>query len=606
MRHHTLTTLAALFVTVYCTGQVTAATAAIVEVPVPLRIDAQLDDWTANTATHGIRLPSGQPAAAFRLAADDTYLYALFEVVDDSPLKNGATVLQEILKGGDAVGLALASRKGTPYAQRILVAQVEGKSVIMALRPSWDVKQPHTFSSPVKQVKMDYVGPIDGAKAELRVTPGGYIAEIALPWAELKVNRKDLVFDAQVIFSDPAGTTNVASGWWNSTGGDAMTVEDLPSEADLYLDGWGRARLYSQDPGPRDENVADLAPKPPGIPIHFTISRDSRVSLVITDESGFILRELMRAEETSAGDHVVEWDGRDRYDEVLAPGTYRWKLISFDAISSRFIGSVGNSARPPYRTEDGLGSMGGQHGGASYVATDANGIFLMGGVEEGHPSMRAIAPDGRTLWKRSMGSWGRGVVAAAEGGKLYIVRSAAKGAGATLWCMESASGKKIDIGSHKGDIELGDAAFAKDLSGMTIVNGVAYLSLKSGNRLVAVDLQDGKIRGPISIEQPHGIAAAADGTLLVLSGNTLKRIDLASGRTSEVIGDLEDPAAIAVDPDGHIYISELGKRQQVRRCDASGKKLGFIGSAGGRPADQNPYNPNALRQVVSLAVGPQR
>lgn len=579
--------------------------AAIVQVSAPMRIDARIDDWSTISARHGIRHLNGEPAAALRLASDDKHLYALFEVIDDSPLKNGASVLQELLKGGDAVGLALASRKGKPFAQRILIAHVDGKPVLMALRPQWDEKNPHTFSSPVKQVKMDYVGPVAGAECALRAVPGGYVVEVALPWDQLKVNVNDLIFDAQVIFGDPSGTTNVASAWWHTSGGDAMTVEDLPSEAGLYPDSWGRAKIYSRDPGPRAGVVADVAPKVPGVPIIFTLPRAAKVSVVVTDNGGFIVRELLRAESRTAGAHTIEWDGRDRYGEVLPPGAYRWKLIYFDAMGSRFLGSVGNSAQPPYRTEDGKGSMGGQHGGASWVAAGAHGLYLMGGIEEGHPSMRAIAPDGRTLWKCSMGGFGRGVVAAADGDKVYVVRTG-RGAGVTLWCLDAQSGKKIAVGAQKNDVKIGDANVADDIRGMTIINGIAYISMQSRNKLVTVNLRSGELGNDVAIPAPIGIAAAEDGTLLICSGSEVKRYHLTASRSETVVTGLIEPGALAVDKDGVIYVSELGQRQQVSRFDAKGKKLGVIGVAGGRPINQQPYDPNSLRNVVSLAIGPQQ
>ncbi len=396
-----------------------AEEAAVVAVPSPMTIDADKEDWGVITATHGIRNLQNKPVAAFRLAYDKQNLYVLFEVIDDSPLKNSATVLEELIKGGDAVGIGLRGYKLSPdKAQRIVFAQVDGEAVVMAMRPKWNEKTPHTFASPVGQEKMDYVGPVKGAKLALKEVPGGYVVEASLPWLSLQLPAKSMYFDAQVILSDPSGTTNAESAWWHTSGGDALTVEDLPSEARLYPDQWVRTRMFHQDPGPREASSEEFRPKVPGIPIAFEIPRDANVSLIVCDKDGFVLRELIRAEAMKAGKHSIDWDGRDRYGEVLPAGSYQWKLAHFDPISSKFLGSVGNSARPPYRTKDGAGSMGGQHGGASAVACSAHGIYLMGGTEEGHPSMRAIDPEGRTLWKRSMGGWGSGNICATSGDNL--------------------------------------------------------------------------------------------------------------------------------------------------------------------------------------------
>lgn len=97
----------------------------------------------------------------------------------------------------------------------------------------------------------------------------------------------------------------------------------------------------------------------------------------VIDENGWIVRELLEASRVSEGPFAVEWDGRDRYGEPLPPDKYEWKALLFDGVGSRFLGSVGNSGRPPFRTKDGLGSMGGQHGNFKYVAADADGVILV-------------------------------------------------------------------------------------------------------------------------------------------------------------------------------------------------------------------------------------
>jgi hypothetical protein len=216
------------------------------------------------------------------MAYDDEFIYAAFEIIDDSPLKNSASVVQELIKGGDAVGLAFEATKGPKYTQRVIVARVEGRSVVVVLRPDWPNKKPHTFTSPVSTRSMDYVGGIDGAKASFKETVGGYSVEIALPWESMKLPiRSTTKFDAQVILSDPSGTNNIASAWWHTEGGPAMTVEDLPTEAGLYPDQWGRARLYENDPGPLHGDGNRIAARPEGIPIAFEMPRDAKASLML-------------------------------------------------------------------------------------------------------------------------------------------------------------------------------------------------------------------------------------------------------------------------------------------------------------------------------------
>ncbi len=587
------------------TSMAVAQFAAVVKTPAPMAIDAQVEDWAFIQSRQSIKTPAGNYIAAFRLAYDDAALYALFEVVDDSPLKNQSNVLEEILKGGDCVGIAIAGSKGPKSTQRILVAQVDGKPVIMALRPKWSEKRPHTFASPVKAVTMDYVGPIEGAKAALRETAGGYVAEIALPWKGLGLACQDkYAFDAQVILSDPAGTVNVESGWWHSEGGDMFTVEDLPTEAELFPDQWGMARLQAAAPAPNEAVEAKLAPRLPGLPISFEMPRDAKASLVITDSDGFVLRELLRAESLESGSHTVEWDGRDRYDEPLPPGDYRWKLAIFDGMGSRFLGSVGNSACPPYRTEDGKGSMGGQHGGNSIIAANRHGIFIAGGTEEGHPAMRAIDASGRTLWKRSMGGFGsaRGLAATDDG--VYVLQTGKRSDGARLFYLDAQTGKQRAIGKEQNGIVVGDATLGTAVTGMCVAGGRMFMSVAASNMVMVVEQETGKLLEPVAVEAPLGLARGNDGAILICTGDEVRKLNLETGALLGFIHDLDTPSAVLVDDDGTVYVSELGERQQVSKFDASGKLIGRIGVEGGRPLTQSPYDPNSLRGVKGLAIGP--
>jgi hypothetical protein len=578
--------------------------AAIVNTPVPLVIDGQTTDWAHITAEGAITTPDERPAATFKLACDDTHLYALFSVIDASPLKNGAAIPQELLKGGDAVGMCLGHAKGQIPPQRLLLAQLNGKPVLMVYRPKWPTKQPHTFASPVKSVTLDYVGPLDGAQTALKLTPNGYVAEMALPLKALGLKASGTyLFDAQIIFSDPAGTTNSGTAWWHTVGSDAFTVEDLPTEASLFPALWGDARFYGSDPGPRPTSVSATA-KAPGIPIVFDLPRAGKTSLIITDAKGFVLRELLRAEPMTAGRHTVAWDGRDRYDEPLAPGSYRWKLAVFDGMGTRFLGSVGNSARPPYRTADGKGSMGGQHGGASVIGADGEGIYLLGGTEEGHPAMRKIAPDGRTLWKRSMGGFGSGRAIAGDATGMYYVQSQARGEVAQLIHLDPKTGQELPINGKTGGIRLGDKNFIQTVAGMAIAGGKAYFSLPKEGQLAVVSLATGEAMPAIALEAPLGLCTRDESHLLICAGTSVLTLDTATGQATPFVTGLQAPRAVARDAQGNVYVSDLGDSQQIKRYAADGIFLGAIGTPGGRPLTQNPYDPASLRNVVSVAVGP--
>ena len=266
-------------------GQNESISAAIVQTGTPPTIDGDLLDWQENSAVHEILSTAGKKVGTFKLAADKANLYAAFSVTDGSPVKNTSSSVEEILKGGDAVGFMLGSAGGTQVYQRLLASEIDGKPVLIAYRPKWPEKRPHTFSSPVGELPMDYVGPVDGARVAFQKDQKGYTCEMALPWKSLGIQpgfTGEIPFDSQIIFSDPAGTVNVGTAWWHAKGGPGFTTEDLPTEAALYPDTWGKVRMFDQDPGPRIPEKAASAPKV-GLPITFELPRDAKASLVIAD-----------------------------------------------------------------------------------------------------------------------------------------------------------------------------------------------------------------------------------------------------------------------------------------------------------------------------------
>jgi hypothetical protein len=579
--------------------------AVIVRTATQPTVDGDLSDWAGITAEHPIVDLNGKPVASFKLQADDTHLYVAFSVRDHSPLRNTSAVPEELIKGGDAVGLCLGAVEGRGAYQRIVATEIAKKAVLVAMRPVWPDKRPHSYVSPVRTLTMDYVGPVEGARAAFFREKNGYTAELALPWAALGIPPPlagGIPFDAQVVFSDPSGSVNAESVWWHAAGGPGYTTEDLPTEATLYPDTWGRARLVARDPGPQPGHGASAAAvrDAVGVPISFTLPRDARASLLVCASDGWIVRELLRAERLVAGEHTVRWNGRDRYDEPLPPGQYRWRLAFFDGMGTEFHGSVGNSARPPFRTEDGKGSMGGQHGGPSVIAADADGIYIAGGTEEGHPALRKIDRDGHTLWKRSMGGFGSGSAIALDKDAVYVAQLTKEGR--FLVRLDRATGTEKLFDKMTPRVKVGVKEQA--IGGMAVSHGKVYISFPDENRIGVIRTVSGTVEADVSVPKPLGLACAADGRILVCSGNAVLALDPASGALVPELRGLEAPRAVATDAQGRIVVSDLGSSQQVKVFE-KGRQVSAIGTLEGRPETVLKYDPRALRNAVGVAVDAQ-
>jgi len=580
-----------------------AAPAAIVKVAQPVALD-QPAQWPAITAVQQMTTAGGE-AARWTACYDAKHLYLLVRVHDDSPLKNsaGAADPAMVIKGGDAVGFCFESPD--KQQQRIIAAQVDGQPMVVCYRPVSPRKKPYTFASPVSTYVMDYVAPLPAARAVFTPIEGGYAVGIALPWDALGLTPREgleFPFDAQVIFSDPAGTKNIATAWWHSRGNGPACTVDLPTEARLYPDLWGTARLFDADPGPQPATALasgnlvtdpeDLQP----VPIAFTLPRACKVSLVIADAKGWIVAEPLRAEAMSAGTHTVTWNGRGYRDMPLPPGKYTWRLGYFNGVRSHFYGAAGNSGRPPYPSADKKGSVGGIHGGPAAVAADAGGIYLLHAGEEGEHGLRKVNTTGDVLWTHSLGGFGSGTAVASDGTRACMIAGHPELA---LICMDATTGRDRPMGTLPR-VPLGDPK--KGFAGLAVIGEKAYISVAAENKVLVIDLTTGQAEAELPLATPGRLCRQDATHLLAISADNVVRIDLATRAVTPLIPGLTAPTALTRDATGRLYVAESGAKQQIAQFAADGSRLRSFGKPGGRAATVLKYDPLEFRNITDLTI----
>ena len=579
-------------------------------------IDGSPDEWPI-PATAFLKSRVGN--AQMRFAADRSYFYAFVEVDDSSPLKNSAGEPEEMFKGGDAVVFYFnaTGREGYWHGpQRIAMCMRNGEPEIYVYREKsfgkpYNMRKPYVFKSPAGEAKFDFVAPFDDKYS--RKGPSfafkqhgnrGYSLEVRLPWDALRTGKTALTgFDAQVVFSNPAGNENVGAAWLFATEGPGMTTEDLPTEARLYPDTWGKLDFVKQIPVSSTGSFSKFEKIIGGTYLDVKLPRTGFLTINITDKDGWILRELVMAKKYKAGKHSIHWDGRDRYGEPLSPGTYKWKAILFDPMRTKFMGSVGNSGRPPYRTPDGLGSMGGQHGSWKTLAIDDGGVYMGNAFREGPPVMRKINADtGVALWHCSSAGVVRGI-AAAEGMACFINKSGSWGRDEyQVIRLNPDTGREIRMGDGPARVSLDKDL--KEIGDLAIVGGVAWFSLPQKNVVGSVNLNTGKKGKELKITSPLGIAKKDQRTLLVCSENNILAVDTTTGATKIIMKGLDFPRAVSLDNQGNMYISELGSTQMIRKVSPDGRKtLDQFGKKGGKSNQQIPYEPTSFRNVTDIVVG---
>jgi hypothetical protein len=423
---------------------------------------------------------------------------------------------------------------------------------------------------------------------------------------------------------------------------------------DASLEAWSREQRATQTvPGPGSMLPAPTSLPHPPIPVRFRLDEPGYVTLVIEDQNGVRVRNLISAARLPAGPNVVWWDGTTDLGrdldaaahgvyripaELAAVGTYQVRGLVHAGIHLRYEFPVYNAGDPPWPTADHTGGWLANHSppsSALFVPADkAPGgkalVYLGSYVSEGRDGLAWVDLDGH---KRGGVTW----VGGAWTGAPFLARDACEQAAAdtymyvgSAWEGElrltamNASGYKPVV---KYSLACGRETTSVALAGLAAHNGLLVCSLRGQNELLFIDAKAGKVLGKQSVDDPRGLAFDSHG-LLVLSGRRLLRYSREQGNTQRVsekehaatprsplpaprsqlparfetlIADgLEDPQQIAVDAKGNYYISDRGKSHQVKVFDPLGKPLRAIGNAG--PPRTGPYDPSHMNDPNGLTI----
>ena len=74
--------------------------------------------------------------------------------------------------------------------------------------------------------------------------------------------------------------------------------------------------------------------------VSFTLASETRVTLLVHDLAGHLVRILMRDEPLAGGTHQRRWDGRDDIGRAVSSGVYLVRLEGAGEMRSRRISLV--------------------------------------------------------------------------------------------------------------------------------------------------------------------------------------------------------------------------------------------------------------------------
>ena len=364
-----------------------------------------------------------------------------------------------------------------------------------------------------------------------------------------------------------------------------------------------------------------------GIPIDFEMPFDGVATLVVEDEKGNRVRNLVSARSFKAGRNRVYWDCSDDLtrdvdaaehglyhvpERPVAPGTYVVKGLAHKPLSGRYEMSAYNPGRPPWCTPDHTGAWLANHEPpraacvlpAGRVGKDEL-VALGANITEGPDGLITVGLDGvKTGGRRWIGgTWTAAAFLACDLGERRIAAHDYYVGG--LGKNGDTYELRITAIKGRGEERLAAVPLGRDQGrahgGMAARDGLVVASLNVRNELWWRNLHDGS-EGRVPLRSPRGLAFAADGTLYALSGSSLVKVDLAGGKAAEVVSGLVEPASLTAGA-GSLFVSEQGDSNQIKMFAMDGRLVKTLGTAG--PCRSGRYDPSHMNNPAEMALDSQ-
>ena len=370
-----------------------------------------------------------------------------------------------------------------------------------------------------------------------------------------------------------------------------------------------------------------------GVKIRYQLDRDSMVTLNITRPDGWVVRELIVGQRQVAGTHEATWDGRDELGYLLPPGEYQARLLTHDGLTWHYLTSAGNSGTPPWRTPDGAGGWGGNHGQNTAVAVDETGAYLGWVSTEGPPCIVKRTHDGaQGIWHMELGPFEGVALLAVDATHLYGANANRlvvidRDKHQVLASIKLAAGPDGPVTAIPAELTKFSWGFATHQElpkadplvwGLAAGGGRVYVGLPWRDRIEAFEVTKdaaGKIElkarpeDNLPAPKPAGLVYDQVGALLVaLAGKgQVVRFDLKTKARQVVAEGLNLPFALARAGDRTLYVSEGPPSHQIKKLGPDGKLVAAFGRAGGPRGDNagvREYVADAFWQPCALAANP--
>ncbi|MEI6520246.1 MAG: FlgD immunoglobulin-like domain containing protein [bacterium] len=585
-------------------------------VPVPagkkVKIDGKLNDWDLSGQIHSyvVSETADTQGARFAMMYDKDALYLSGVVADTSPMMNRNDPKVNGNKGWDADAcqfrMILDPAQGYPVNQSTWNAVDNDQMAHLILWYYTDRKEPclqlhkgMTYK-PITGTEPFGVLPHDKFQAAYLLNKNGreYTFEYRIPWKSLET--KNIPEAGDLVAGTVQFNWGTADGL-KTAGGSAWCYDVMSGPGFTFQSSgcWGKIIFSKTGNLPKDLVEDGLPPeKPLPLKFEYNIPEDSQVSVQLFNEKNEMVRTIVAQGDRRAGKMIDRWDGLDEVGKPLPAGTYQWKGLYHQPITTKFLFSAHNSGQPPYPTDDNKGGWGGDHGTPTTSCALPDGMLLAwNSCELGWGIIRTDL-NGKKQW----GSKHCSRYLATDGKRFFGSGDEGFEQHAGVAVYDAADSRPLNFGNGKpiADLPTGGDDKTNSVTGIAYIDGKLYVAISARNMIAVNDAVMGTLKETINVNNPGALAVAKDGSLLIVSDETILR--LKDGKTDTFIKEkIDKPFAVTTDAEGNIYISNRGSLQNISVFSADGKYLRSIGKTGGRPA-KGKYEKDGMLEPGGLSV----
>ena len=597
-----------------------------VPAPMPVAIDGELDEWDTSggiLCCKDVNRVLDRYATRFYMMYDQDAFYVAANVHDHTPMVNDFDPRFEelICHRGDTVFFRF--RSGEHHTNFFVYYWKQGQqpAVVLAGGRAWHKDK--QFSD----------GLAAGCEAAFdKFADGkGYVVEMRIPWAVITGDKNRKPPQAGDQFPGSVGT------YWNGQFPrsiyqfnyfDLSDRDQSPPDTWWYPKVWGTVKLSRHGdlelPTPPWLTRVPVSESKPGpVAVRYDLPHDANVTVVIEDEQGGRIRNLIGDQKRPAGPNVDYWDGANDGGRLVEPGTYRYRGLYHRPLDLAYQFAYGNPGEPPWTTADSTGNWLSDHANPSDVCADEKRVYICANHSESGSTVIAVDFDGRRLW--GAGNFWGGLVER-HGDHLYMVADEGlyhhriqlhKLDPATGYFVPFRDGKAthkiLDYDpvpfykpvDHEGAViarKAHDAEWNRtNAMGLTSAYGKLYVSLYYHEKLLLIDPERGEILREIELKKPTGLATGPRGNLFAISGQRVVRVDANGEATPVVTAELQAPIGLAIDAESNIYVSDWRDSMKVKVFSSTGQLVDTVGRDGGRRL-QGRYDPSGMFLPKGLAV----